>query len=76
MKKSLKLFYNASKIWAILWLVVIVIGLPSTISSMHLSLYEFIFDVLIASTIMMSPLAIMRYIISVNKKQEKQNAIQ
>jgi len=74
MSKIINIGYNVAKVWAILWVGIIIFGTSGAIQSIHPLFSEFLFYLFIQVTIMMIPLAIMRYIKS-QKQKELRNAL-
>lgn len=74
MSKIINIGYNVAKVWAILWAGIIIFGTSGAIQSIQPSFSEFLFYSFIQVTIMMIPLAIMRYIKS-QKQKELRNAL-
>lgn len=74
MSKIINFGYKISKIWAIIWYVLIPISIYSALVNQTFGFYDLIFYTFIMATISTIPLAIMRYIKS-QKQKELRNAL-
>ena len=74
MSKIINIGYKISKIWAIIWYVLIPMSIYSALVNQTFGFYDLIYYTFIMATIATTPIAILRYIKS-QKQKELRNAV-